>query len=45
MGEELTLLQFVDEVVDDLLQLGAVDGEEILEFLDLVLEVFWHLSH
>jgi hypothetical protein len=34
-----TLLQLLDKVSDNLLQFGGVDGEDVLELLDLLQEV------
>lgn len=39
-----TLLQFFYEMRDDLLQLRSVDGEQFLEFPDLVQDVLWQFG-
>ncbi len=41
----LTLLQLLDEVVDDLLKLGSVDGKDLFKLLDLLQEVLGHVRH
>lgn len=40
-----TFLELLDEVVDNLLQLGAVHREEVLELLDLLQEILRHIGH
>lgn len=40
-----TLLQLLDEVVDDLLQLRAVHGKSILEVLNLLQKILRQIVH
>lgn len=39
----LTLLQLLDEVVDDLLKLGSVNSKDLFKLFDLLQEVLGHV--